>query len=115
VGFYQNSKRKMQQDNIEYLSGEVKEILSSPPSWVATWGISMLIGTVGLIAVAGVIFHYPEIVTGEVSISTHTPPVTVISQKSEYIAELKVADKQTVSLGDLLLVFTSKSDYKDEL
>lgn len=105
----------MQEDNIEYLSGEVKEILSSPPSWVATWGISMLVGTVALIGIAGLILHYPDIVTGEVSITTQTPPVTVVSQKSDYIAALKVDDKQMVSTGDLLLVFPSKSDYEDVL
>ncbi len=105
----------MQQDNIEYLSGEVKEILSSPPSWVSTWGIAVLVGTVGLIAFAGGIFHYPEIVTGNVSITTQTPPVIVVSPKSEYIAEVKVKDNMVVKTGDVLAVFPSDADYKDVL
>ncbi|MBI1223873.1 MAG: HlyD family efflux transporter periplasmic adaptor subunit [Bacteroidetes bacterium] len=105
----------MQDDNIEYLSGEVKEILASPPSWVATWGIAGLVSIVGLITLAGLIFHYPVIVTGDVLVSTQTPSVAVVSPKSDYIAELKVTNNSVVSTGDLLLVFPSKSDYKDVL
>ncbi|MBK9014900.1 MAG: HlyD family efflux transporter periplasmic adaptor subunit [Saprospiraceae bacterium] len=105
----------MQQDNIEYLSGEVKEILSSPPSWVTTWGIAFLVGTVGLIAFAGGIFHYPEIVTGNVSITTQTPPVMIVSPKSEYISEVKVKDNMVVKSGDVLAIFPSDADYRDVL
>ncbi len=105
----------MKEDNIEYLSGEVKEILASPPASVATIGTIIFVSVVFLIAGVGYFFKYPEIVTGEVFITTQTPPVAVISQKSEYIAELKVANNSTVSTGDLLLVFPSKSDYNDVL
>lgn len=105
----------MEQDNIEYLSGEVKEILSSPPSWVATSGLLFLVGAVGLIILVGGLFKYPEIVTGDVVITTETPPVTVVAQKTEYISELKVAQNAAVSTGDVLLVFPSNADYKDVL
>jgi multidrug resistance efflux pump len=105
----------MQQDNIEYLSGEVKEILASPPSWVATWGTCILIGTILLMGLVGFIFHYPDIVTGNVIISTETPPITVISPKSEYIAELKVPDNAKVNSGDILAVFPSNARYEDVL
>lgn len=105
----------MKQDNIEYLSGEVKEILSSPPSWVATWGTCVFIGAVILMGLVGFMFHYPDIVTGKVTISTETPPITVISPKSEYIAELKVLDNTKVETGDLLAVFPSNAAYEDVL
>ncbi|MCF8245070.1 MAG: HlyD family secretion protein [Saprospiraceae bacterium] len=105
----------MQQDNIEYLSGEVKEILSSPPSWVATWGIGLLVGIVVVITAVGGLFRYPEIVTGDVNITTETPPVTVVSQKTEYISELKTRENSAVSTGDILLTFPSDAVLKDVL
>ncbi|MCC6727087.1 MAG: HlyD family efflux transporter periplasmic adaptor subunit [Saprospiraceae bacterium] len=105
----------MQQDNIEYLSGEVKEIMSTPPSWVATWGTCMLIGTVVLMFLVGFLFHFPDIVTGEVTISTETPPITVVSPKSDYISEIKAVDNTKVKTGDLLAVFPSNADYMDVL
>lgn len=105
----------MQQDNIEYLSGEVKEILASPPSWVATTGTFVLVGAVVLMGLVGFFFRYPEIVSGEVVISTKTPPVTVYAPKSEYIAELKVADNSIIEAGELLAVFPSNVAYKDVL
>ena len=105
----------MEQDNIDYLSGEVKEILSSPPSWVATSGLLLLVGAVGLIALVGMLFHYPEIVTGDVVITTETPPVTVVSQKSEYPSEVKIVNNAEVNTGDILLVFPAKAAYQDVL
>lgn len=105
----------MEQDNIEYLSGEVKEILSSPPSWVATSGLLFLVGAVGLIILVGGLFKYPEIVTGDVVITTETPTIAVVAQKSDNISELKIADKAMVNAGELLLVFPSETKYKDVL
>ncbi len=105
----------MQQDNIEYFSGEVQEILASPPSWVATWGAGILVGTVVLIFIAGFMFDYPEIVSGNVTITTETPPVTVISQKADYIAELKAKDSSDVAAGDLLVVFPSSANFEEVL
>ncbi len=105
----------MKEDNIEYLSGEVKEILATPPSWVATWGTCVLIGTIVLMGFAGFMFHFPDIVAGNVIISTETPPITVISTKSEYIAEVKVMNNAKVNSGDILAVFPSNANYENVL
>lgn len=65
--------------------------------------------------IAGGIFHYPEIVSGEVTISTETPPITISAPKSEYLSELKAVDGKEVSAGDLLAVFPSTAEYQDVL
>ncbi len=103
----------MKEDNIEYLSGEVKEILATPPSWVATWGTCVLIGTIVLMGFAGFMFHFPDIVTGNVIISTETPPISVIAQKSDYVAEVRVLNNARVNSGDILAVFPSSANYEN--
>ncbi|MBI5917113.1 MAG: HlyD family efflux transporter periplasmic adaptor subunit [Bacteroidetes bacterium] len=103
------------QENIEYLSGEVREILATPPSWVATWGTSILIGTVFLLGLVGVLFEYPDTVTGELTLTTEDPPVLVHSPKSEYVAQVKAIENVNVAKGDVLAVFSSDADYKDVL
>lgn len=106
---------KIEEDNIEYLSGEVKEVLSASPSWVATWGVASLVGAISLMVFAGFIFHYPELVAGDVTITTETPPTTVMAQKSESVTEVRVKDGANVEAGDILLVFPSDAKYEDVL
>lgn len=103
------------EDNLEYLSGEVQEILSTPPSWVTTWGTAVLVGVVALLALVGFFFEYPETVTGEVVLSTQDPPVLLHTKKAASLAEVVVGENQLVKKGDLLAVFSSSAASKDVL
>ncbi len=105
----------MKQENIEYLSGEVKEILSKPPSWVATWGTSLLIGVVTLLVLVSVFFEYPETVKGTLLLTTIEPPVPVNAQKTAYLTEVKARENAIVERDDVLAVFANNADYRDVL
>lgn len=105
----------MESNSDDYLSGEVKEILASQPSWVATWGTSILIAAVAIIVLAALIFRYPEVVSGEVVLTTETPPVQISAQKSDFIKSVLVDDGGTVKRGDVIAIFPSDADYKDVL
>jgi len=105
----------MKQENIEYLSGEVQEILAKPPSWVATWGTSILIGVVVLLLFVGVFFEYPETVKGTVLLTTVEPPVPVHAQKTAYLTEVKAKENAIVKRDEVLAVFANNADYLDVL
>ena len=105
----------MKQENVEYLSGEIREILATPPSWVATWGTSILAGVVVLLFMVGIFFEYPETVTGELVLTTAEPPVPVQAQRATQLAEIRVGENDFVKKDDVLAVFMSSADVDDIL
>lgn len=105
----------MKQNNVEYLSGEVREILGTPPSWVAIWGTSVLIGVVVLLFMVGVVFEYPETVAGELVLTTAEPPVPVQAKRAAQLAQIRVSDNDKVRKDALLAVFMSTADVNDIL
>lgn len=105
----------MKQDNIDYLSGEVQEILAKPPSWVATWGTIIVTGVVFLLALVGVFFEYPETVKGSVLLTTIEPPVPVHAQKTAYLTEVLARENGMVEKDEVLAVFANNANYLDVL
>lgn len=103
----------MNQGNVEYLSGEVREILATPPSWVAVWGTAILAGVVVLLFMVGILFEYPETVTGELVLTTAEPPVPVQAQRSAQLAKIRVGENDFVKKDDVLAIFMSSADVND--
>jgi multidrug efflux pump subunit AcrA (membrane-fusion protein) len=105
----------MKEENVQYLSGEVREILDTPPSWVATWGTSILAGVVIMLCMVGIFFEYPETVTGDLVLTTAEPPVPVQAQRSAQLAEIKVGENDFVKKDDVLAVFMNSANLEDIL
>lgn len=105
----------MNRDNVEYLSGEVREILATPPSWVAAWGTAILAGVVVLMFMVGIFFEYPESVRGELTLTTAEPPVPVQAQRTAQLAQIRVGENDYVKKDDVLAVFMNSADINDVL
>lgn len=104
-----------QADESEYLSGEVREILATPPAWIAVWGSVLLFCILLLLAMAGFFFEYPETVRGTLVMSTMEPPVPVRASKTAHLSAVLATEDSTVEKGAVLAVFSSTADYKDVL
>ncbi len=105
----------MEENNIEFLSGEVRQILTKQPSSVITWGTAVLSLAVAIMVVTGILYTYPETVKGELTLTTAVPPVPVRAPQTGYISEVLVPENDTVSKGDILAVFASNADVEDVL
>jgi len=98
---------------IELRSDEVQEILTRPPHALIRYGIS-LIGIIILILLIGsFIFKYPEIMQGEVIVTTENPPVWLVAKSSGRIKNLACGDKQLVDSGNILLTLENPAETKD--
>lgn len=99
--------------DIELRSDEVQEILTRPPHSLIRYGIT-LIGIIILILLIGsFIFKYPEIIQGEVTVTTENPPVWLIAKSTGRIKELTCIDKQLVDTGKVLLTLENSAETKD--
>jgi multidrug resistance efflux pump len=99
--------------DFELRSEEVQEILTRVPHWMIRWGsVLILFILLSLFAVAYMI-KYPDIVSTQIIITTHTPPQKVVARVSGKIESILVQDKMRVQKNTPLAVIENAANYKD--
>lgn len=99
--------------DFELRSEEVQEILTRVPHWMIRWGsVLILFILLSLFAVAYMI-KYPDIVSTQIIITTHTPPQKVVARVSGKIESILVQDKMKVQKNTPLAVIENAANYKD--
>ena len=92
----------MEKNDLNLRSEEIQDIMQKPPVWIIRWGIT----TVFVIILMGLflswLIKYPEIISGATKLTTHVPPIKIISQTSGKMTQLFVKDGQDVKEGDVL-------------
>ena len=114
---YGNINLKLEQlkesDRIELRSEEMQVILSRPPHTLVRYGISIICLVILILFVGGFFFRYPDIVQGDVVITTENPPVWLVAKSTGKIKELLCSDKQSVKQGDFLAVIDNAASTLD--
>jgi HlyD family secretion protein len=100
---------------IELRSEEVQDILTRPPHILVRSGISVICAVILLLIAGSFFFKYPDIVTGEILITTSNPPVWLVARTNGKIKELNCSDKQTVESGAILAVIENPAKTGDVL
>ena len=107
------SDKKEEGNKIELRSNEVQEILSRPPRKLIRYGTSVICAILALLIAGSFIFNFPDIIRGEVVITTENPPAWVVARASGFIKELNCSDKQNVSKGDVLAIIENPASTED--
>jgi len=89
---------------IELRSEEVQEILSRPPHALIRYGISVICAVIIVLFIGSFFFRYPDVVEGDVVITSENPPVWLVAKATGKIKELCCKDKQETQQGDVLAV-----------
>lgn len=100
-------------NDIELRSNEVQEILSRPPSKLIRYGTSVVCGVLALLIIGSFFFNYPDIISGDVVITTENPPAWVNVRSTGYIKELYCNDAQKVNKGDILAIIENPASTDD--
>ncbi len=87
---------------LELRSDEVHEVLSKRPASIIRYGLTIiaLVGIIGILA--SWYIKYPEIIKGNVVITTEIPPIKVIPRASGRLQKLLVKPNQLVNQGDFM-------------
>jgi len=101
-------------DNIEIRSEEVQEILSEVPVWLIRWGITTVFGIVLIIILLSWIMEYPDVVPGQVVLTTKNPPTHMFVKSSGNI-DLLVDEDEFVKKGTILAVIENPAKFEDVL
>ena len=84
---------------------EVKEILGTPPAWIARVGNMVLLAVVGIFIALAFYISYPDIIVGRAIISPNENPVPVVLASQAILKKICVADGGEVRAGQVLLYF----------
>jgi len=103
----------MNQDDLEIRNEDVKDILSKVPHWMIRWGSLLFLLLILLVLVLSWFIKYPDIITGEATLTTEIPPQKEFARISGKIDTLYVKDKQSVKENSILAIIENTANHKD--
>lgn len=100
-------------DKIELRSDDVQEILGTPPGWLVRWGTTVVALSVLAMLYVSYIVKYPDIIAGQIAMTTENPPVPVVSRAVGYISNLAVKDGDNVEAGQQVVLLQNTANFED--
>lgn len=98
------SKKNQHSEEINIRSEEVQEVLSHVPTWMIRWGITLIFVLILMLVVLAWFVKYPEVISGNINITTETPPIKLTAQINGRIQKVYVKNGDTVSEGTPIAV-----------
>lgn len=92
-------------DNLKIRSEVVQEIISTPPSWLIRWGITLVFVIIGLVILLSFLIEYPDLIQAKVIVTTLEPTERVIPRRSGQIDRILVSNGERVIPGQVLASF----------
>lgn len=99
-------------EEIEIRSDEVQEILSAVPNWMIRWGITLIFGLILMLVFISWFIKYPDVIQGQVILTTEKPPVKLISETNGYIEQLYFKDNAIIKKGQTIAEITNPTSKK---
>ena len=100
---------------VDVHSEEVQEILGYIPHWIVRWGITVFAVILLLILTGTWLIRYPDVVVGNIEITSVPPPAEVQVRMNGTIDRLLVDDRDVVQEGQYLAVLAHTANYLDIL
>ncbi len=94
-------------------SGEVQEVLGTPPSWLVRYGTLMAFVVLVGMACLSVMVEYPDVVPGDITVFSSDPARKLFAAQNNYIDKVLVSNEDTVERGQILVVFQSNANFED--
>ena len=101
-------------ENIEIRSEEVQEILSEVPAWLIRWGITVVLFIVLAIVALSWIIEYPDVIPGQVVLTTTNPPAHLYAKSTGRI-DLLVQEGEIVEEDAILAIIDNPAKAEDVL
>lgn len=89
-------------EEIELRSEEVQEFISDPPSWMIRWGILTIFIIIIMFLSVTHFIRYPDVLTGEIMLTTEKPPIKVVTYASGKLKKLYRVEGESINEGEAL-------------
>lgn len=84
--------------------------MSKPPHWLLRSGITVIACVIGIILFLSWMIHYPDTISGKITISGTSPAIQVVAQKSGHLEKLLVQEGELVEKGQIFGVIESSTN-----
>lgn len=98
---------------IELHSEEVSDILSLPPKWIISWGVSLIFTIVLILVTGSMFFRYPEIITAPITVSSGNMAVRLKARINGKLVSLLVKDSAKVGPNEPVAILETTTSYED--
>lgn len=95
-------KAASKEPNMPHRTEEVRDIVDRMPNNFAKWITYVVCGIVALLLLFGYIVKYPDIVTGEVTLSAQQAPLRLVSEQNGKLQLNQINSQDSVQHGQLL-------------
>ncbi len=99
-------------DDIELRSEAVQDILSSPPTWMIRYGISIIFACMMLLLLVAYFIKYPDVISSKAIITLKNPPERIESKVNSRIVKLVVTNSQNVEAKQFIGILESSANYE---
>ncbi|ETN96137.1 HlyD family secretion protein [Zhouia amylolytica] len=103
----------IKEEKIQLRSEEVQEILTTPPSWIVRWGITIIFVLTIIILFLSFLIKYPDFVSAKVLVTTKQATEKVVARSTGQLEKLMVNNKEQVKAGQVLAVIENTAHYSD--
>lgn len=96
-------------ENLYQRSGEVQEIIDTPPPWLVRWGITVIFTIACCLLGISFLIKYPEYITTEIVITAGEPSEYISARTSGQIETVLVSSGDTIKSGEPLLLMKNSA------
>jgi len=90
---------------------DMQDIITTVPSWILRWGITLFFGILILIVSLSALIKYPDIVKTKLKIESPNSPKPVVAKVSGKLIKLLVKENAAVVTGQALAYMESTGDH----
>ncbi|MEL7426154.1 MAG: hypothetical protein AAFN81_24390, partial [Bacteroidota bacterium] len=91
----------------------VSDLLGKPPGWLISSGISIVFLIVFLILLLATYIHYPDKLTGKVSIENENAPIAISANTARVLDTLLVEDGEEILANQVLGIYKTDANWKE--
>jgi HlyD family secretion protein len=92
---------------------DMQDIITSVPSWILRWGITLFFGILLLIIGLSALIRYPDIVKASLKIDSPNSPKPIVAKVSGKLVKLLVTDNEDVKAGKPLAYIESTANHDE--
>jgi multidrug resistance efflux pump len=100
-------------DVVNDASPYMKQVLSTPPKWIIRYGEIYIFIFVAIVFLLSYFIKYSDKIPAKATITTHHPPIEIVSRSNGPIAKLLIHEHDTVEKGQILAIIQNNAQYKD--
>ncbi|MEM8937938.1 MAG: HlyD family efflux transporter periplasmic adaptor subunit [Bacteroidota bacterium] len=106
-------KRHQNSEELSLRSEEIQEILTNPPSWLVSWGITLIFLFTIIVLTLSIIIKYPDFVIAKVLVTTQKPTEKIVARTSGALSNIYIHNGDSVGVRERLAVIRNTANTDD--